>query len=933
MASISAQLKLQVWKINKTIQNFFGKKSAPFFWPVNVNGEIQWQMGDFRAYVAEGFNLNAIIYSAIMYKVRAGSQVRMRAYIGDPENPEALGVKHPLSKLALRPNPMQSFQEFHGLITTYLNISGNAYIFLDREGKFGGIPKAMYNLRPDRVFIIPEKSTIKGYLYRPDYMPAGEGIPILPEDLIHVKFPNPSDKFEGLGYGMSPITPMAQSGDIDNQVTKFLKVFFDRGALPAGLLKYNTPLEDDDVKRIKSKWREVYGGVNNWGDVGVLDSVAEYQKIGYSFDEMGFQNIDDRNESRLLGPFGVPPILIGSRFGLEHATYENYKEARRAFWEDTMNYELTLEQEDFRYYLKDESEEAFIGFDTSKVYALQTDVPEMVNAADKLFRMGVPANRALYTVGLKVESVPAGDVPFVDGSVIAIDEQGRPLVTPSIAQPKELLKKAGYPQDSKKKDRVRQSEAIDEIAEGQEPDYMIAAKQCFEKDKRAILAIVNKAKNLAKQNKSTINWNAIKPDILNYLSGESEATWASTFVPLIEGSVNDAGNFWSVELGIQFDVRNLLAEDWFQRYTLQFAQPINKTTSRNVTNLIGQGMEEGWTIQQMQNNISTTFEQWAKGEVDPARFQFLNIRTQPYRAEMIARTETIRAMNAGSMHLFEDWGCKKKEWSAANDGRTRTSHKRADGQVVAIDESFNVGGYEMDYPGDASHGAPGKEFINCRCAVLPVIEDEDELHETENQISNNNRTYTNDSSIFREINNDFEREWEARAILLKQNNEDGYNMLSKYTGTRYRAINGALRSGNIDETIQNEINLINNSMVKIGENVRVWRGVDDWKTMFPNVNSVSQLVGTGFTELGFMSTTSNKEVAEGVINGSNLQRRLLMRIEVDSNVNGFYAESLTRNKGEFELILENNTSWIISDTSIEQIDGNEVDVITIRRAK
>lgn len=44
----------------------------------------------------------------------------------------------------------------------------------------------------------------------------------------------------------------------------------------------------------------------------------------------------DLAESRICAAWGVPPILIGLRVGLESATYSNYGQAKRAFYTETM---------------------------------------------------------------------------------------------------------------------------------------------------------------------------------------------------------------------------------------------------------------------------------------------------------------------------------------------------------------------------------------------------------------------------------------------------------------------------------------------------------------------------------------------------------------------------------------------------------------------
>lgn len=88
-------------------------------------------------------------------------------------------------------------------------------------------------------------------------------------------------------------------------------------------------------------------------------------------------------------------------------------------------------------------------------------------------------------------------------------------------------------------------------------------------------------------------------------------------------------------------------------------------------------------------------------------------------ARQVARTEVVAAANAGSvkrMELEGDNGAKFKQWLSTLDSRTRPTHVTADGQVVARDDAFVVGGRSMQYPGDPAGGQA--ETINCRCTIL-----------------------------------------------------------------------------------------------------------------------------------------------------------------------------------------------------------------------
>jgi uncharacterized protein with gpF-like domain len=91
------------------------------------------------------------------------------------------------------------------------------------------------------------------------------------------------------------------------------------------------------------------------------------------------------------------------------------------------------------------------------------------------------------------------------------------------------------------------------------------------------------------------------------------------------------------------------------------------------------------------------------------------------RAAVIARTETHGAANFGANEAAQETGVAyRREWLAGSDARTRKSHQRADGQRVAKDKPFTVGGARLMYPGDPS--GPADETINCRCAIGFIVD-------------------------------------------------------------------------------------------------------------------------------------------------------------------------------------------------------------------
>jgi hypothetical protein len=97
-----------------------------------------------------------------------------------------------------------------------------------------------------------------------------------------------------------------------------------------------------------------------------------------------------------------------------------------------------------------------------------------------------------------------------------------------------------------------------------------------------------------------------------------------------------------------------------------------------------------------------------------------------YRAELIARTETARAANVGSMVGAMSTGLVTvKEWIAAKDNRTRriprdaNDHLHMDGVKIPMDQKFVVPAKEyidnMLHPGDST--AHAGNVCNCRCTL------------------------------------------------------------------------------------------------------------------------------------------------------------------------------------------------------------------------
>jgi hypothetical protein len=157
------------------------------------------------------------------------------------------------------------------------------------------------------------------------------------------------------------------------------------------------------------------------------------------------------------------------------------------------------------------------------------------------------------------------------------------------------------------------------------------------------------------------------------------------------------------------EIMNYIGTDFYNKGVLR----ITETTRNILIQITDKAIVEGW------------------GYLETAKyFREVIPKINRNRAEMIARTETGKAIHAGTYvgadkSPFE----KQKEWISALDARVRRNptndprkadHMRLDGMIVNFDEKFidSTNNVSMLHPHDPS--APASEVINCRCTFNTV---------------------------------------------------------------------------------------------------------------------------------------------------------------------------------------------------------------------
>lgn len=172
-------------------------------------------------------------------------------------------------------------------------------------------------------------------------------------------------------------------------------------------------------------------------------------------------------------------------------------------------------------------------------------------------------------------------------------------------------------------------------------------------------------------------------------------------------------------LGISTDVVPEAALESIDDWVDEAAGSTLETITEDSASWLRGAHEEGLSIPDIQDRLNDELFQG---------------RLEDHVAERAARTGTISTSNLGVHSGFEESDMVVgEEWIAIGDQRTRDDHDEADGQIVAVGETFLVGGEELEHPGDPS--ASLEQIVNCRCTIVPVFADdltEEELEAIEN---------------------------------------------------------------------------------------------------------------------------------------------------------------------------------------------------------
>ena len=296
--------------------NFFNKTAKRKETLVTLRGRNpEWTPNNYHSLVSESFKKNVFAFRSINLIASGIASIPM--YVKN----EDLTINSKLNELLAHPNKEQGRSSFVTSIVSYLLLAGNAFVYSDGD--------QLYCLRSDRVKLVfnEAKTAVKSYVYEVD----GVRIPVDLDDILHIKFFNPTDDW----FGFAPLHSAMYAIDQYNEMSKHNLSILQNGGRPSGclILKDCKYLDDATREEMRQNLSEIYSGSKNAGRIMLLEGGYEWQEMGLSPKDLDFAEAQNTIAREIVQAFGVPPILVGIR---GDASFNNYREARAHFWEDTV---------------------------------------------------------------------------------------------------------------------------------------------------------------------------------------------------------------------------------------------------------------------------------------------------------------------------------------------------------------------------------------------------------------------------------------------------------------------------------------------------------------------------------------------------------------------------------------------------------------------
>lgn len=616
-------------------------------------------------------------------------------------------IDHEFLDLLYRPSgkdlKADSFSQFDLFETTisYMLLQGECFWYM-ALGKTTGRPREIVVLRPDKVGTDIDKNTgeINGYFIRQSF---GDPIPLEINEVLRFNFFNPKDPYKGMG--------IVEAGNdyigTDESTATYTKNFFNNNAGLSGVLNIKGEVTKNAFRKFVRAWRDKYEGVTNAGKVAILrDSEAAFTKVGLGLDELDMAGLRKMSLDDVLMMFKVPLPLLGKaeQTGLGRANVEalEYIFAKYNIDKKMDRFDSVLQFALNRYYPQD--------INTRVVH--ENIVPEdkefELNERNLLTDKVFTRNEMRDEDGL--DPVEGGDQLFVPMTSMPLDEASSLAEAPGTEQ----AASAGMKIILK---RTTTRPRIKEVTKAERFRLLLMRNQVkYERQYRKVCRPIIKAQH----KEALVNLEAHSSRLAKAAQQKlfDDAAYDAMFVkeltPMLTNLAQTQGGLALVFAGDtenEFHMSSKILSH-IQKNTLRMASNFNDETLEALNKTLAEGIQAGEGIAALKQRVTDVYD-----------------GVGGYRAERIARTETLKASNDATVWAYRQTGyVTSKQWVVNPDSCPECGE--FDGKTVPLDDDFlglgesytytDENGEEQEQTNDYDTVEQPPLHPNCRCTVIPI---------------------------------------------------------------------------------------------------------------------------------------------------------------------------------------------------------------------
>jgi len=695
----------------------------------------------------ETYNVDVWVRRCVEILADSISQVplRVKRLKGD----KLLPPDHPAAKVTRKPNPFQSWPEFVADWMTFIGLTGDSYVelvpdpqqraFEDERGKrLPSGPAELYNLRPDRVMIVPDARTfIAGYFYFVEHKGSADPITFNADDVWHMRYPNPQNDY----YGASPLRAATRPVVTDIEQDKYSTSFFKNSAIPNWILETDKQLRKQDTERLRSQIESGHQREPGWHRLLIVDDGMKAKQLGLGQQDMEFTKQRRWTMGQIAGAFGIPlPYLSTDELG-----DTNFREITLMFWNITLIPRLLKIEAALNCFVMPRfGPDVRAEFDLADIRALKADEAEKAQMGEILIRSGQMSQNEVRRRLWSMPDTPDGDIVYLPLSIAPAAGRGMeseaaegagadPEDAPDDDEPDDEDQDDEGQDDTRDDDEAEAGRANDdrqrERKSGKVPapasdrgarvkglddgalwKFLDARLQEQERRVEQVVfrMLATQAQSVSQRIRQLVQkgvGDQVEAVLFNV--EEDVAVFAPRMTQVLTDTYSIVQGEVFADLGVGVEIDTTPGPEELERLRKVAAadvRRISETTRGALRDSLLEGFGNGEDRDALLGRVSSVI-----GDMGP-------------RVALIAQQEAGTAMSVATNDGFQRAGIAKSRWLTQRDARVSDgsnsprNHRRLHGEVRKVGERFSNG---LLYPREPSSSAD--EAVGCRCFQAPVL--------------------------------------------------------------------------------------------------------------------------------------------------------------------------------------------------------------------